>query len=166
MKGYLMLPDTGCEWKVTWCYLIQDVNERLPDVTWYRMWMKVYLMLPDTECEWKVTWCYLIQDVNERLPDVTWYRMWMKVYLMLPDVTWYRMLLDVGRLPDRKKNVLKRKLLLYYDTWNIMRISIQKYIIKSKRFTPWSYGLPYFSDVHLTSKLITSYHFSLLSIHY
>jgi hypothetical protein len=30
----------------------------------------------------------------------------------------------------------------------------QKYIIKSKMFTPWSYGLPYFSDVHLASKLI------------
>jgi hypothetical protein len=45
-------------------------------------------------------------------------------------------------------------------------VSIQKYIIKSKRFTPWSYGLPYFSDVHLASKLMISYHFSLLSIHY
>ena len=33
-------------------------------------------------------------------------------------------------------------------------VSIQKYIIKSKRFTPWLYGLPYFSDVHLASKLI------------
>jgi len=42
-------------------------------------------------------------------------------------------------------------------------VSMQKYIIKSKRFTPWSYGLPYFSDVHLALKLIISYHFSLLS---
>jgi hypothetical protein len=45
-------------------------------------------------------------------------------------------------------------------------VSIQKYIVKIKRFTPWSYGLPYFSDVHLASKLIISYHCSLLSIHY